>query len=56
MFFYNIGYAQVKIILTVVSECIVMKKFYFSFKQVNHDYSLPRTYAVICGRFNITVI
>ena len=26
-----------------------------SHEQVKHDYSLPRAYAVICGRFNITV-
>ena len=31
-----------------------MKQFYFSYKQVKHDYSLPRACAVICGRFNIT--
>ena len=27
----------------------------FSYKQVKHDYSLLRAYAVSCGRFNITV-
>ena len=32
-----------------------MKQFYFSYKYVKHDYSLPRAYAAICGRFNITV-
>ena len=32
-----------------------MRQFYFSYKQVKHDYSLPHAYAVICGRFNITV-
>ena len=32
-----------------------MRQFYFSFKQVKHDYSLLRAYAVSCGRFNITV-
>ena len=36
-------------------RCIVMRQFYFSYKYVKHDYSLPRAYAVICGRFNITV-
>ena len=34
---------------------IVMRQFHFSHEQVKHDYSLPRAYAVICGRFNITV-
>ena len=32
-----------------------MRQFHFSHEQVKHDYSLPRAYAVICGRFNITV-
>ena len=34
-----------------------MRQFYFSYKQVKHDYSLLRAYAVSCGtcRFNITV-
>ena len=32
-----------------------MMQFYLSYKQVKHDYSLPRTYAVRCGRCNITV-
>ena len=32
-----------------------MRQFYFSYKKVKHDYSLPRAYAVICGKFNITV-
>ena len=36
-------------------RCIVMRQFHFSHDQVKHDYSLPRAYAVICGRFNITV-
>ena len=36
-------------------RCIVMRLFYFSYKQVKHDYSLLRAYAIICGRFNITV-
>ena len=34
---------------------IVMRLFYFSYKQVKHDFSLLRAYAIICGRFNITV-
>ena len=29
--------------------------FFLKFKQVKHDYSLPRAYAVICGRLDITV-
>ena len=29
--------------------------FYFSYKQVKHGFSLLRAYAIICGRFNITV-
>ena len=36
-------------------RCIVMKLFYFSYKQVKHDFSLLRAYAIIYGRFNITV-
>ena len=36
-------------------RCIVMRLFYFSYKQVKHDFSLLRAYAIICGRFNITV-
>ena len=32
-----------------------MRQFYFSYKQVKYDYSLPHVNAVICGRFNITV-
>ena len=36
-------------------RCIVMGLFYFSYKQVKHDFSLLRAYAIICGRFNITV-
>ena len=32
-----------------------MRQFYFSYKQVKHDYSLLRAHAVSCGRFNITV-
>ena len=32
-----------------------MRQFYFSYKQVKHDYSLPRAYAVICSSFSITV-
>ena len=36
-------------------RCIVMRLFYFSYKQVKHDFSLLRAYAIILGRFNITV-
>ena len=32
-----------------------MRLFYLSYKQVKHDYSLLRAYAIICGRFIITV-
>ena len=32
-----------------------MRLLYFSYKQVNHDYLLLRAYAIIYGRFNITV-
>ena len=32
-----------------------MRQFYFSYKQVKHAYLLLCTYAVSCGRFNITV-
>ena len=41
--------------LLYFQRCIVMRQFHFSHEQVKHDYSLPRAYAVICGRFNITV-
>ena len=34
---------------------LVMRQFHFSHEQVKHDFSLPRAYAVIGGRFNITV-
>ena len=33
-----------------------MRLFCFSYKQVKHDYSLLRAYAVICGRFNIITV
>ena len=36
-------------------RCIVMRLFYVSYKQVKHDFSQLRAYAIICGRFNITV-
>ena len=32
-----------------------MRLFYFSYKQVKHDFSLLSAYAIICDRFNITV-
>ena len=32
-----------------------MRLFYFSYKQVKHDFSLLRSNAIISGRFNITV-
>ena len=32
-----------------------MRWFYISYKQVKHEYSLLRAYAVICDKFNITV-
>ena len=46
-----------QIINTVLyfQRCIVMRLFYFSYKQVKHDFSLLRAYAIICGRFIITV-
>ena len=42
-------------LLLSFQRCIVMSLFYFSYKQVNHDFSLLRAYAIICGRFNIIV-
>ena len=45
----------VMMMVLLFQRCIVMRQFYLSYKQVKHDYSLPRAYAVICGRFNITV-
>ena len=41
--------------LLYFQRCIVMRLFYFSYKQVKHDFSLLRAYAIICSRFNITV-
>ena len=41
--------------ILLFQRCIVMRQFYFSYKSVKHNYLLPRAYAVICGRFNITV-
>ena len=41
--------------LLCFQRCIVMRLFYFSYKKVKHDFSLLRAYAIICGRFNITV-
>ena len=32
-----------------------MRLFYFSYKQIKHGFSLLRAYAIICGKFNITV-
>ena len=32
-----------------------MRLFFFSYKQVKHDFSLLCPYAIICGRSNITV-
>ena len=32
-----------------------MRLFYCSYQQVIHDFSLLHAYAIICGRFNITV-
>ena len=32
-----------------------MRLFYFSYKQVKHDFSLLHAYAIIYGRVNITV-
>ena len=45
----------IKLLILYFQRCIVMRQFHFSHEQVKHDYSLPRAYAVICGRFNITV-
>ena len=41
--------------LLCFQRCIVMRLFYISYKQVKHDFSLLRAYAIICGRFNTTV-
>ena len=32
-----------------------MSLFYFSYKQVKHDFSLLRAYAIIYGMFNKTI-
>ena len=39
----------------VVSKIHSNEVIQFSYEQVKHEYSLPRAYAVFCGRFNITV-
>ena len=41
--------------ILMFQRCIVMRRFYISSIQVRMKYSLPRTYAVFCGRFIITV-
>ena len=41
--------------ILLFQRCIVMRQFYFSYKQVKHDYSLLCANAVSCGGFNITV-
>ena len=50
-----IMFANLKLVLLCFQRCIVMRLFYFSYKQVKHEFSLLRAYAIICGRFNITV-
>ena len=35
--------------LLMFQRCIVMRRFYISYKQVKMTYSLPRAYAVFCG-------
>ena len=46
---------SISLLILLFQRCIVMRQFYFSYKKVKHVYSLSRAYAVICGRFNITV-
>ena len=36
-------------------RCIVIRRFYISYEKVKITHSLPRAYAVFCGRFIITV-
>ena len=38
-----------------VLQMLCNEAILFSYKQVKHDFSLLRAYAIICGRFNITV-
>ena len=40
--------------LLTFQRLIVMRLFYVSYKQVKMTYSLPRAYAVFCGRLIIT--
>ena len=37
------------LLLLCFQRCIVMRLFYFSYKQVKHDFSLLRECAIICG-------
>ena len=41
--------------LPMFQRCIVMRRFNISYKQVKMTYSLPRVYAVFCGRFITSV-
>ena len=41
--------------LVMFQRYIVMRRFYISNKQVKMTYLFPRDYAVLCGRFTITV-
>ena len=49
------SYLQNILFAIVVSKMHSNEAILLFFKQVKHDYSLLLAYAVICGRFNITV-
>ena len=52
--FSHLGVSRIQRVI-VVSKMHSNEAILFSYKQVKHDYSLPCAYAVICGRFDITV-
>ena len=41
--------------LLMFQRCIAMRRFYISYTYVKMTFSLPRAYAVFCGRLNIAV-
>ena len=47
--------SQLTYVLIIVSKMHSNEAILFSYKHVMHDFSLLRAYALICGRFNITV-
>ena len=48
-------YTGIQSNILMFQRCIVMRRFYISYKQIKMTYSLPHAYAVFCGRLIITV-